>query len=81
MKVLAVMNTAGQIAASEVLYAVGSAPGQGWDTNIHLALVIRDAERLNKGRLAEKLATNRGLQVRAFDNEASGKEWLFCARK
>lgn len=56
-------------------YELGHGLAEAWDRSILLAMVVR-TDQLDPERFGQKVATNRGLFVQPFTDDASARDWL-----
>lgn len=56
-------------------YSLASELGMSWDRTIRLAVLIRP-DRMDPQRIAERVATNRGVPGKIFTHPAEAAKWI-----
>ena len=75
-RILLVLYLSGRFSPLEAFEMVSDAMNYGWSYRFRLAIVNLDAASLDDTHFTETIAVNRCFDMKVFDNEHDGLEWL-----
>ncbi len=75
-KVLGVINLSGRLPTMASLNIINTTDSFGWDRKFKFALYDMNDDSRKDNLFTETVATNRGFQLKVFDNEQDANKWL-----